>query len=62
MSPHDSILFFIQVSLMLATAVLFGQLVRNPGQPVVLGELIGGIFVRTYLFRRSIAERSGAKF
>jgi len=45
MSSHDLVLFFIQVSLMLATAVLFGQLARKLGQPVVLGELMGGILL-----------------
>ena len=50
MSPHDLILFFLQVSLMLAAAVVFGQLVRKLGQPVVLGEIIGGILLGPSFF------------
>jgi Kef-type K+ transport system membrane component KefB len=43
MSHHDLILFFLQISVILAVALLFGQVARKLHLPAVLGELIGGI-------------------
>ena len=43
LSHNDLILFFLQLSVMLACALLFGHLMRKIHQPVVLGELIGGL-------------------
>lgn len=44
--PHaDLILFFFQLAVMLACAILCGQLLRRLHQPAVLGELIGGILL-----------------
>jgi Kef-type K+ transport system membrane component KefB len=37
--------FFVQIALMLAVAWLFGYLMKRLAQPVVLGELIGGILL-----------------
>ena len=37
--------FFVQIGLMLAVAWLFGYLMKRLAQPVVLGELIGGILL-----------------
>ncbi|PPD44698.1 MAG: cation/H(+) antiporter [Methylobacter sp.] len=37
--------FFVQIGLMLAVAWLFGYLMKKFAQPVVLGELIGGILL-----------------
>lgn len=45
MSHTEIITFFIQLALMLAVAVISGQLMRLWGQPAVLGELIGGILL-----------------
>jgi len=36
---------FVQISLMLAVACLFGYLMKRLGQPVVLGEIIGGVLL-----------------
>lgn len=43
MTHHELILLFAQFGVMLASALLFGQLMRRLHQPAVLGELIGGI-------------------
>lgn len=45
MSHPEIIAFFIQLALMLAVALIFGQLMRRWGQPAVLGELIGGVLL-----------------
>jgi Kef-type K+ transport system membrane component KefB len=37
--------FFMQIAVMLAAAWLFGYLMKKLGQPVVLGEIIGGILL-----------------
>lgn len=43
MSDSDLILFLLQISTMLAAAMLCGQVMRKLRLPVVLGELVGGI-------------------
>jgi Kef-type K+ transport system membrane component KefB len=43
MSPNDMVTFFLQIAVMLFTALLFGQLMRKIHFPAVIGELIGGI-------------------
>lgn len=45
MNSPDFVLFALQMTTMLACAVFFGQLMRKLGQPAVLGEMIGGIFL-----------------
>jgi Kef-type K+ transport system membrane component KefB len=45
MNHHDLIQFFLQIGLMLAVALVCGQLMRRIHQPAVLGELLGGIFL-----------------
>ncbi len=43
MNHSDLILFFLQLAVMLTFALVFGQLMHKLHQPVVLGELIGGV-------------------
>ncbi len=43
MLPNDMVVFFLQIAVMLTTALLFGQAMRRLRFPAVLGELIGGI-------------------
>jgi Kef-type K+ transport system membrane component KefB len=50
MSHHDLVLFFLQISGMLAVALFFGQVMRRLHLPVVLGELIGGILLGPTVF------------
>jgi len=50
MNNHDLVLLFIQLSVMLAAAVLLGQVARKLNQPAVLGELIGGILLGPTVF------------
>ena len=45
MNQSDLILFFLQLAVMLAFALVFGQLMHKLHQPVVLGELIGGVIL-----------------
>ncbi len=45
MNPFTQHAFFVQISLMLSVAWLFGYLLRKLGQPVVLGEIIGGTVI-----------------
>lgn len=39
------VIFFLQIAVMLGTALLFGQLMRKVRLPAVIGELIGGIIL-----------------
>jgi Kef-type K+ transport system membrane component KefB len=50
MNPSQLHAFFVQIGLMLAVAWLFGYLMKRFAQPVVLGELIGGILLGPTLF------------
>jgi len=50
MSHHDLILFFLQISVILAVALVFGQMMRRLHMPVVVGELIGGILLGPTVF------------
>jgi Kef-type K+ transport system membrane component KefB len=45
MSSPDFVKFSLQITVMLAVAVLFGQIMRRFRQPAVLGEMIGGILL-----------------
>ncbi|MFI3135834.1 MAG: cation:proton antiporter [Methylococcaceae bacterium] len=45
MNPSQFHAFFVQIGLMLTVAWFFGYLLKKLGQPVVLGELIGGILL-----------------
>jgi len=46
----DLILFFLQICVMLASALAFGQVMRKLHQPAILGELIGGILLGPTIF------------
>jgi Kef-type K+ transport system membrane component KefB len=46
----DLALILLQVGVMLAVAIVFGQAMRLIGQPVVLGELVGGIVLGPTVF------------
>lgn len=48
--PHLIIAFLLQIGVMLATGLAFGQLMRKVHQPAVLGELIGGIVLGPTVF------------
>lgn len=50
MSSQDFILFALQITVMLAFAVVFGQGMRKLGQPAVLGEMLGGIVLGPTIF------------
>jgi Kef-type K+ transport system membrane component KefB len=43
MGHTDLALFSLQIGFMLAVALIFGKLMHRFNQPVILGELIGGI-------------------
>ncbi len=38
-------LFFLQICVLLITALIFGQIAKKLGQPSVIGELLGGILI-----------------
>lgn len=50
MEHHAVILLFIQICAMLAVALVFGQMMRKLHQPIVIGEIIGGIFLGPTIF------------
>jgi Kef-type K+ transport system membrane component KefB len=50
MNHHELILLFLQFGVMLAVAVVSGQIMRWLRQPPVLGELIGGIILGPTVF------------
>ena len=50
MNHYEFILFIIQIGVMLAVALTFGQLMRRFHQPAVLGELLGGIVLGPTVF------------
>ena len=50
MSSSDFVLFTLQITVMLACAVIGGHVMRRLGQPAVLGEMIGGILLGPTLF------------
>ena len=45
LQSNDLIILLFQISVMLGSALLFGQLMRRLNQPSVLGELVGGIII-----------------
>lgn len=45
MNSEDFVKFALQITIMLAMALFFGQLMRRFKQPAVLGEMIGGIIL-----------------
>ena len=45
MSSNDFVIYALQVAVMLAMALVSGQIMRRFHQPAVLGEMIGGIFL-----------------
>ena len=45
MSSNDFVIYALQVAVMLAMALVSGQIMRRFHQPPVLGEMIGGIFL-----------------
>src|SRR4051812_45662738 len=50
MSSQDFVKFSLQITVMLACALFFGQLLRRFRQPGVLGEIIGGIVLGPTVF------------
>ena len=50
MSSQDFAKFGLQIAVMLACALFFGQLMRRFKQPAVLGEMIGGILLGPTIF------------
>ena len=50
MSSPDFVKFALQITVMLACAVFFGQLMRVIKQPAVVGEMIGGIVLGPTIF------------
>jgi len=50
MNQHEWVLFFLQMSLMLAMALLGGYVMRKLHYPSVLGELLGGIILGPTIF------------
>ena len=62
MNHQDLILFFLQIGVMLAVALLCGQLMRKIRQPAVLGELIGGILLGPTVFGLLAPELSAWLF
>jgi Kef-type K+ transport system membrane component KefB len=50
MKHYDVILFFLQVGVMLAVALVCGQVMRKLRQPMVFGELLGGIVLGPTVF------------
>lgn len=46
----DVTLFLLQIGVMLAVALVCGQLMRRIGQPAVVGELIGGVILGPTVF------------
>ncbi|GAB4577943.1 MAG: hypothetical protein Fur0022_06750 [Anaerolineales bacterium] len=45
MNSQDFVLLILQFTAMLGTALIFGQMMRRLKQPMVLGEMIGGIIL-----------------
>lgn len=50
MSSQDFVKFALQITVMLACALFFGQLMRKVKQPAVIGEMFGGILLGPTLF------------
>ena len=50
MDSASFILFALQIVVLLACALVFGELMRKIGQPAVLGEMIGGIVLGPTVF------------
>lgn len=50
MTSQEFVKFALQISVMLGFALLFGQFMRRIKQPVVLGEMIGGIILGPTIF------------
>ncbi|NTW45183.1 MAG: hypothetical protein HGB14_12330, partial [Anaerolineaceae bacterium] len=50
MTSQDFVKFALQISIMLGFALAFGQIMRRMKQPVVLGEMIGGIILGPTIF------------
>ncbi len=49
-NPELIIAFLLQIGVMLAVGLIFGQIMRRFNQPAVLGELIGGIVLGPTIF------------
>lgn len=50
MERTDMALFFLQICVLLITALIFGQIAKKLGQPSVIGELLGGILIGPTVF------------
>lgn len=42
---YELTMFFLQISIMLITAIVFSQIVKKIGQPSIVGELLAGIII-----------------
>lgn len=56
MAHSEYISFFLQISIMLILALVFGQAMRRINQPVVFGELLGGILLGPTIFGALMPE------
>jgi Kef-type K+ transport system membrane component KefB len=43
LTHHELVLFFLQLSIMLALGKLLGELMKKAGQPAIIGEILAGI-------------------
>lgn len=62
MNHAHLILFFLQIGVMLATALVCGQLMRRLRQPAVLGELAGGVLLGPTIFGMLFPAAYGGLF
>lgn len=60
MAHQDLVAFFLRTGVMLAAALLCGQLMRRVHQPRVLGELVAGIFLGPTVFGALFPRLSAA--
>lgn len=60
LSHHEIVIFFLQISIMLALGKIFGELVKKVKQPAVIGEILAGILlgptILGTLFPETMAE------
>src|SRR5579862_5788537 len=52
MTEHDALVFLLALGALLASARLFGELLRRLGMPLVVGELAAGIVLGPTIFGR----------
>lgn len=62
MSPHQVVLFFLSIAVVLGAARLFGELAKRLHQPAVLGELLAGILLGPTLLGKIAPQWTAAIF